>query len=98
MHPVGDQAGGIFFRVQRSHDQVNARPDQRNGVTLLNGVSRLGGRGAIIETAVEATKQEFAVEAWTVPRSLAADRQYRAVLIYTEYERRVLLPQPKEGL
>jgi hypothetical protein len=71
--------------------KVNASPDQRYGVTLSNGVSRLGGRGAIINTAVEAAKQGIAIEAWTVPGNLESDRHYRAVLIYTEYERRMLL-------
>ncbi len=69
--------------------KVNSSPDQRYGVTLSNGVSRLGGRLAIIKTAVEAAKQGVAIEAWTVPGSLAADRHYRAVLAYTEYERQL---------
>jgi hypothetical protein len=41
--------------------------NQRYGVTLTNGVSRLGGRDVLIKTAVEAAKQGIAVEATDSP-------------------------------
>jgi hypothetical protein len=76
--------------------KVNASPDGRYGVTLPNGVSKLGGRRTIINFALEAAKEGLAVVAWIIPGKEELDRDYRAAFIHAEYERQLLILRSKD--
>jgi hypothetical protein len=66
--------------------KLKASPDMHYGVTLSNGVSKMGSRKAIIKTAVEAAKEGIAVVAWTVPGKLKISRHHRGELVHAEYQ------------
>lgn len=63
------------------------RPDQRYGVTLASGVSKMGARQNIIKTASEVAKKGIAVGEWTVLGKEKIARQHRAELIHSAYRR-----------
>jgi hypothetical protein len=71
--------------------KVTASPDQRYGVTLANGVSKMGSRQETIRTALEAAKKGIAVSGWVVPGKEKIARHHRAELIHAAYRRELPL-------
>ena len=67
--------------------KLNASPEMRDGVTLSNGVSKLGARQEMIKAAVEAAKEGISAVAWTVPGKEKLARHHRAELIHAAYQR-----------
>jgi hypothetical protein len=76
--------------------KISASPDTRYGVTLSNGVSTMGARGLILQTAVEAAKEGISVASWIVPGKLKLRRHHGAELLHAEYERQMLALQPRD--
>jgi hypothetical protein len=71
--------------------KVSASPDQRYGVTLANGVLKMGARQEIIKTALEAAKLGIAVIGWIIPGREKLVRHHRAELIHAAYRRELPL-------
>jgi hypothetical protein len=102
MTPHGDGLGGFFFGHKRSEGapmvKISASPDTRYGVTLSNGVSTMGARRLILETAIEAAKEGISVASWIVPGKLKLRRRHGAELLHAEYVRQMLPLRPMDNI
>jgi hypothetical protein len=76
--------------------KINPSPDTRYGVTLSNGVSKMGARKGILDFAIRAARDGITVVAWIVPGKLKVKRHNSAELLNGEYQRQILLLRPKD--